>query len=45
MTDSILAELGEISKGFSYAMEDLQDTEGLAIVKLKIDFPSSKALA
>ena len=34
----------EISKGFSYAKEDLQDTGGFAIVKLKIVFPSSKAL-
>ena len=39
----ILVELGEESKkgdskGFSYAKEDLQDTVGLAIVKLKIAF-------
>ena len=43
------AELGEVrkrevSKGFSYAKEDLQDTGGLAIVKLKVVFPSSKVL-
>ena len=42
-------ELGEvskrdISKGLSYAKEDLQDTGDLAIVKVKIAFPSSKAL-
>ena len=34
----------EISKGFPYAKEDLQDTGGLAIVKVKIAFPSSKLL-
>ena len=42
-------ELGEIGKreilrGFSNAKEDLQDTRGLAVVKLKIVFPSNKAL-
>ena len=34
----------EISKGFSYAKEHLQNTGGLAIAKLKIVHPSSKAL-
>ena len=34
----------EVSKGFSYAKEDLQDTGGLAIVTLKMVFPTSKAL-
>ena len=34
----------EISKGFSYANDDPHDTGGLAIVKLKIAFPSSKVL-
>ena len=34
----------EISKGFSNAKEDLPDNGGLAIVKLKIVFLSSKAL-
>ena len=46
---SYTQELGEVSKreipkGFPYPTEDLQDTEGLTIVKLKIAFPSSKAL-
>ena len=49
MADYILAELEEvrnreIPKGFSYAKEDLQDTGGLALVKLKTACPSSKAL-
>ena len=34
----------EVSKEFSYAKEDLQDTGGLAIVKLRWFFPSSEAL-
>ena len=34
----------EISKGASYAEEDLQDTGGLAIVKLKMVFPSRRHL-
>ena len=46
MAEYIPAELGEIrkreiSKGFSYGKEDLQDIGGLAIVKLKIVSPSA----
>ena len=49
MADYIPAELGEvrkrqISKGFSYAKEDLPEPGGLAIVKLKIVYPSSRSL-
>ena len=34
----------EVSKELSYAKEDLGDTQGLALVKLSLFFPSSKAL-
>jgi len=38
-------EKGRFSKELSYVKEDLQDTRGLAIVKLRVFFfPSSKAL-
>lgn len=47
MADYIRAELREvrkreIPKGFSYGKEDLQDTGGLAIAKLKIAFPLAR---
>lgn len=49
VADYVPTELGEGKEkggfqGLSYPKEDLQDTGGLAMVKLKVVFPSNKAL-